>query len=110
MQKSERIVRHTAAEIDHMLARGEDRTDYARLDAMTEEELEASIDFEDEGEFDWSTGQPGLGGFKQLPSVPIDRDVLDWFKAQGDGYVPRINEVLRRYVEARKHAEPSSRS
>ena len=60
MAKSERIVRHTAAELEAMRRRGEGQTNHAYLDALTEEELEASIDYEDEGEFDWSTGGPGL--------------------------------------------------
>jgi len=65
MQKNERIVRYTASEIDDMLRRGEDQTDWPRVDAMTEEELEASIDHEEEGEFDWSTVQVGIPGPKQ---------------------------------------------
>jgi hypothetical protein len=48
-----RIVRYTAAEIDAMIARGESRTDWERLRSLTDEELEASIDVEEEGEFDW---------------------------------------------------------
>ncbi len=59
MQKSERIVRYTKDELDEMLRRGEDRTDYARFDAMTEAELEASIDHDEEGEPNWSTFQAG---------------------------------------------------
>lgn len=109
MQTNERTVRYTAAEIDDMVRRGEDRTDYARLDAMTEEELEASIDHEEEGEVDQSVvyvGLPALGRF----TLYVDRDVADWFQAQGDDARTRMNAVLRRYVEARKHAEPSSRS
>ncbi len=54
MQKSKGIVRYTADELDEMLRRGKDRTDWARVDALTEEELEAAIDH-DEGTFDWST-------------------------------------------------------
>ena len=44
-----RIVRTTLEEAKARIARGEDRTDWARVDALTEEELEASIDFEEEG-------------------------------------------------------------
>ncbi len=62
MQKSEHIVRYTADELDEMLARGESRTDWARVDAMSEEELEASIDRAEEGEFDWTTVQIGIPG------------------------------------------------
>jgi uncharacterized protein (DUF4415 family) len=30
----------------------------------------------------------------------LDRDVLDWFKAQGKGYQTRMNAVLKAYKEA----------
>ena len=43
MAKKENIVRYTAEEIDAMIARGEDRTDWARVEATTEEEIEADI-------------------------------------------------------------------
>jgi len=60
MRKGERTVRYTRQEVDKMLRRGEDRTDFARLDATTEEELESSIDHEKEREIDRSTLQVGL--------------------------------------------------
>lgn len=65
MQKKEHIVRYTADELDEMLLRGEDQSDWPRVRAMTEEELEASIDAEDEGEFDWSRVQVGIPGPKR---------------------------------------------
>lgn len=44
-------------------------------------------------------------GLKPLPnkvavSLRVDQDVLDWFKAQGDGYQTRINAVLRAFRDA----------
>ncbi|MGH2532668.1 MAG: BrnA antitoxin family protein [Thermomicrobiales bacterium] len=102
MENNEHIVRYTAEELDEMLRRGESQTDWARLDAMTEEELEASIDHDEEGEVDWSTIQVGIPGPKQQLTVRFDQDVIDWFKAQGRGYQTRMNAVLRSYVEARK--------
>jgi uncharacterized protein (DUF4415 family) len=44
-------------------------------------------------------------GLKPLPpkasiSLRVDRDVLEWFKAQGDGYQTRINAVLRAFRDA----------
>ena len=44
-------------------------------------------------------------GLKPVPaktsiSLRIDRDVLEWFKAQGPGYQTRINSVLRAYRDA----------
>jgi uncharacterized protein (DUF4415 family) len=33
-------------------------------------------------------------------SLRVDRDVLEWFKAQGAGYQTRMNSVLRAYRDA----------
>ena len=35
-------------------------------------------------------------------TIRLDREVLDWFRAQGDGYQTRINAVLRMYVKAQR--------
>jgi uncharacterized protein (DUF4415 family) len=102
MTKSEHTVRYTSDELRQMRERGEDRTDWARVDAMTEEELEASIDYEEEGEIDWSTLQVGFPGPKQQLTVRFDSDVIAWFKAQGAGYQTRMNAVLRSYVDAQR--------
>ncbi|MGC1403221.1 MAG: BrnA antitoxin family protein [Thermodesulfobacteriota bacterium] len=32
-------------------------------------------------------------------SLRVDRDVLEWFKAQGAGYQSRMNAVLRAFKE-----------
>lgn len=104
MQKSERIVRYTEQELDEILRRGEDRSNIARLDALTEEELEASIDIEEEGEIDWDTIPVGLPLSKQQLTVRLDAEVIDWFKSGGPGYQTRINAVLRSYVHAQKKA------
>lgn len=39
---------------------------------------------------------------KATVSMRIDPDVLEWFKAQGEGHVTRMHAVLRSYVEAQK--------
>ena len=36
----------------------------------------------------------------------VDADVLEWFKAQGRGYLTRMNAVLRSYMEAHKQDRP----
>ncbi len=36
---------------------------------------------------------------KQLLSLRIDRDVVEWFRATGKNYQSRMNAVLRAYVE-----------
>ena len=37
---------------------------------------------------------------KELISLRIDQDVIEWFKAQGPGYQTRINAVLRAFRDA----------
>jgi len=37
---------------------------------------------------------------KELISLRIDQDVIEWFKAQGAGYQTRINLVLRAFRDA----------
>ena len=41
-----------------------------------------------------------VAGPKELVSLRIDSDVLNWFKATGAGYQTRINAVLRAYKDA----------
>ena len=85
-----------------------DRTDWERLRSMTEEEIEQAAleDLEEHGMLgiDWSKARIVTPQPKQDIHIRIDREVLDWFKAQGRGYQTRMNAVLRSYVAAqRKH-------
>jgi uncharacterized protein (DUF4415 family) len=100
-------VLYTAEEIDEMLARGDSRTDWAAVKAVTEEELEASIaaDPDDVHEpIDWSRAVRGMPPHKRDIHIRIDEDVLDWFRRAGRGYQTRINNVLRAFMESRKRA------
>ena len=106
MRREGNIVSYTADELDEMLKNGEDLTDWERVKSLTDEEVEASIDFEDEGEFDWENAIPVsiiLDPKRQI-TIRLDQDVLDWFKSKGEGYQTRINAVLRSYVDAEKKA------
>jgi len=40
--------------------------------------------------------KPSLPNAKELVSLRIDRDVLDYFQEAGPGWQERINEALRR--------------
>ena len=111
MKKDGNIVTYTVEELEEMRARGESETDWARIDAMTEAELEAAI----AGDPDWAdlphdwykhAKLSDPGGLKAQIRLRIDADILAWFKRQGPGYQARINRVLRAFVEARerKHA------
>lgn len=102
MKKSRRIVRYSARQIESMRRTGRDRTDLDRVDAITLAEVEALAASDDEGEFDWSSAKVGFPGPKQQLTMRLDKDVIDWFRAQGSGYQTRMNAVLRSFVEAQR--------
>jgi uncharacterized protein (DUF4415 family) len=105
MKKKGDIARYTAEEVSAMLARGESRTDWAAVKAMTEEELKTSIaaDPDDVHEpIDWTQVVEGMPPRKRDIHIRIDEDVLDWFRQAGRGYQTRINNVLRAFMESRK--------
>ncbi|WP_339489719.1 BrnA antitoxin family protein [Pseudomonas sp. EL_65y_Pfl2_R95] len=39
---------------------------------------------------------------KKAVTIRLDADVLEWFKEQGAGYQTRINQLLRRYMQAQQ--------
>lgn len=41
-------------------------------------------------------GRPRLSNPKKLVSLRLDHDLVEWFKASGDGWQTRINEELRK--------------
>lgn len=99
--KSATITRTTLEEAKARRARGESRTDWARVDALTEEELEASIDYEEEGYPIPGTLRAVPDTRKQQITVRFDRDLIEFFKGQGPGYQTRMNAVLRSYMLAK---------
>lgn len=99
MRREGTIVRYTAEELDEMMRRGEDQTDVGAVRAMTDEQVEASIDYDDEGSPDWSTLSAELPRTSESITIFYDSEVLEWFRAKGAGYKTLMNDVLRSYVE-----------
>lgn len=102
MAKKENIVSYTMEELDRMPS----LTDWAAVDAMSQDEVERLADEEDgplpEG---WQkTIVLGVPEPKKDVHIRLDAAVLRWFKAQGPGYQTRINDVLRGFVASRQHA------
>ena len=104
MRKSDDIVRYSDKELIAMQRRGESRTDWKKVDATTEAELEASIaaDPDDVREVDWTRAIVGLPQRKRDIHIRLDEDVLSFFKQTGRGYQTRINNVLRAFVQSRQ--------
>jgi uncharacterized protein (DUF4415 family) len=114
-QKGEYIVRHVASlgdgshiieHPDGRLERRKSETDWARLEAMTDDEIEASIandpDWQEFKDLDWSKAVLVIPPKKKAISIRVDEDVLDYFKKEGAGYQRRMNAVLRSYMQQKR--------
>ena len=51
---------------------------------------------------DSTAGKSAVAGVKQIVTIRLDVDMLEWFKSAGPGYQTRINQVLREYMEANR--------
>lgn len=76
------------------------RTDWKRIDAMRDEDIDLSDSPELGPEF-FKHAILWPGPKKQI-TLRIDPDVLKFFRKQGRGYQSTINAVLRNYMEARQ--------
>jgi uncharacterized protein (DUF4415 family) len=84
-----------------------DESDWARVRAMSEAEIEANAAADPDtlpAAF-WDTARPIYPRPKERITVRLDADMVAWFRRQGRGYQTRINAVLRSYYErARRRA------
>jgi uncharacterized protein (DUF4415 family) len=99
------------------------RTDWAKVDATTDEDIARQIAEDPDTASEWSAedfdraevwdgntflghgrdfkngkrkaGRPKGSGTKELVTLRIDRDILDRFRAGGPGWQTRLNDVLR---------------
>jgi uncharacterized protein (DUF4415 family) len=79
--------------------------DPKRLSEMTDEDIDTSdIPEITPEQFARAIVRKGLRSPepKAQITIRVDREVLDWFRAQGRGYYTRINTLLRAYMEAHR--------
>ena len=80
------------------------KTDFQRVRAMKDRDIKLSPEHPelDVTHMGRVIVRRGLAPMPPMTSVSlrIDADVLAWFKAQGPGYLKRMNAVLRAYREA----------
>ncbi|MSO98650.1 MAG: hypothetical protein EXR11_10605 [Rhodospirillaceae bacterium] len=96
--KQGRIVRYTAEQLRKLPS----DTDWARVNAMTDEEIAANVASDPDA---WDT-PPGFWDdamlvyppHKKVITLGVDDDVLAFFKRQGKGYQTRMNAVLRTFM------------
>ena len=100
------IVRYSLDDIRRKVAEGEDKTDWARVNALSDEDILAAMrDDPDWAEFmdiDWSKAVVVYPAAKKAVSIRLDEDVIDFFKQGGPGYQTRMNAVLRHFMTEQK--------
>lgn len=100
MKEQNTYVEHTRSELDVL----PDETDWARVDAMTDEDIEAAaLSDEDDPPTDEEFWRDAAV-ITPENLVVVDPDLLEWFKAYTSDYESQINAVLRSYVEAHVNA------
>jgi uncharacterized protein (DUF4415 family) len=112
MGKQELIASYTDEELARMQARGEDRTDWAQVDAKSEAELATDMASDSAWEGvpdDWVSRAHAMTGLMRHPkenkrqvTIRFDADVLEYFRGQGRGWQGRMNAVLRSFMEHRQ--------
>jgi uncharacterized protein (DUF4415 family) len=87
------------------------RTDWSRIAATSDEDIETLAETDADNpattEADWINAVAFVPPKKTTINARFDSDIVSWFKAQGPGYQPRMNAVLRKYMEA--HTKTSKR-
>ncbi|WP_159948502.1 BrnA antitoxin family protein [Rhizobium sp. 18065] len=105
----EHIVSYTFEEIRKMKAQGEDKTDWARVNALTDEDIERAMrddpDWRDLMDIDWSKAVMVHPQKKKAISIRLDEDIIDFFQQTGKGYQTRINAVLRHFISEQKRSK-----
>lgn len=76
------------------------KTDWKRVAIMADDEIDTS-DIPELDEHFFKNAKLVVP-HKQPVTLRLDADVLEWFKAQGQGYQTRINTLLRRYMESQQ--------
>jgi uncharacterized protein (DUF4415 family) len=83
-----------------------DETDYARLDAMTDDDIARAVAADPNLpplDVDWDKASIVIPPGKDIITLRLDRDILDYLRAQGKGYQTLINKVLRTWYDATLH-------
>lgn len=80
------------------------KTDWERLKTVPDRDVRFTRDAPRTLPQDWARAVAHRGlpvpPRKQQIALRVDVDVLEWFKAQGEGYQTRMNAVLREFRDA----------
>ena len=79
------------------------KTDWARVSAKRDADIVIDEETPELAEDFWKQAKPFVPPApKRQVSVRLDSDVLEWFRAQGDGFTTHINAVLKSYMHAKR--------
>ncbi|MDF5736226.1 MULTISPECIES: BrnA antitoxin family protein [unclassified Nostoc] len=78
------------------------RTDWAGLEAMTDEDIDYSDIPPLSDEF-FENATLRIPATRASDLIQLDSEVIMWFRKQGAEYKTLINSVLRRYIENSGH-------
>jgi uncharacterized protein (DUF4415 family) len=93
-----------------MLMNNTSKTDWARIDAMTDDDIDTSdIPPLDEAFFAKATLRMPQSAVSKV-AVPVDAETLNWFQSQGEGAEQHMAAALRIYAESQKQAALLHRS
>ena len=97
------ITRISAQEALRRIERDESLTDWDRVRAMSDAEVEAAAaadpDWQDVDP-DWvANTKPVQSTRKRRLTLALDEEVIDWFRSQDRHYRARINAILRAYMQ-----------
>ena len=103
---SDDVTRVTLDEAKEM----ESQTDWEALEKKTDEEIREAVESDPDTHFldeDWFEAATFVdpSAEKERISIRLDKDILEFFRAEGRGYQSRINKVLREYMTVRKYSE-----
>jgi len=104
---------HIIEHPDGKLERRKSETNWARVDALTDEEIEEAVRKDPDAvplDFNWSEAVLVIPPKKKAISIRVDEDVLDYFKGEGAGYQRRMNAVLRSYMQQKKSRKTKRRA
>jgi uncharacterized protein (DUF4415 family) len=94
MKEKSTSVEYTREELDAL----PDETDWARVDAITDEEVHryalSDPDAQPTDKDFWQSAKP------PKTFMSVEPDILEWFKVRSSGYEAQINAVLRAYIES----------
>jgi uncharacterized protein (DUF4415 family) len=109
MKRSKGINSYSTEDLQAMVAQGEDRTDFARIDAMTAADVDQATAADPDWEGvpqDWYRNAEAIAPSGKVPvSIRLDADLVEFFREQGRGWQTRMNAVLRAYATAKRSAK-----